>query len=383
MINSIFSSRKSWILVIIFSISLFPLFHHIIKYRGDISAFIYFDTPTAEKASTAGFPMDHIFKHKNGEIYDGMLFYLIATNPFSPDKYEHLLGASDYRYRRIGYPLLVWLTSFGHDTIIPYSMLFVNLIWFIILFGLIYHFVKNHPHWHWLLLGGMMVSGVPLYIRMDVSDLQALVCSLLAISLLKKQIGWFLLFSTFAIFTKEVWILLPMSYSIYYLLENEKIKGLVIGIPIGLYFLWYLYVGQLFPLETEQVVHTSYSLIPLKGYILRWVELLTGNYIVFRKVMEGITLFIFLILFVYVVKEVIHQKKYKEPIGWLIFTCLFVAVIADFALWIDPAAYHRTLTIGFVLFICFIPIRHQWIQPFFIAFFPYYYIVENWLLFYL
>jgi hypothetical protein len=60
--------------------------------------------------------------------YDGQFFYRLANNPFN---FQHtaygITVDRAYRFMRIGYPVLTWLTSFGHRALIPYMLVAVNV----------------------------------------------------------------------------------------------------------------------------------------------------------------------------------------------------------------------------------------------------------------
>jgi hypothetical protein len=60
--------------------------------------------------------------------YDGMIFYRLALEPFTHErtKYGIELDNPAYRQQRIGYPLLVWLLSFGEPSRVPLMLVVVN-----------------------------------------------------------------------------------------------------------------------------------------------------------------------------------------------------------------------------------------------------------------
>jgi hypothetical protein len=62
--------------------------------------------------------------------YDGMIFYRLALEPFTHErvKYGIALDNPAYRQQRIGYPLIVWLLSFGEPKRVPLMLIVVNVL---------------------------------------------------------------------------------------------------------------------------------------------------------------------------------------------------------------------------------------------------------------
>jgi hypothetical protein len=65
---------------------------------------------------------------RTGTGYDGQFFYRLAMNPadLSSTAYGITFDAP-YRLMRIGYPLLVWLASLGHGSLVPMMLVAVNV----------------------------------------------------------------------------------------------------------------------------------------------------------------------------------------------------------------------------------------------------------------
>jgi hypothetical protein len=61
--------------------------------------------------------------------YDGQFYYRFALNPFNwrPTAYGITVDRN-YRYTRIGYPLLTWVASLGHASVVPVMLVVVNLV---------------------------------------------------------------------------------------------------------------------------------------------------------------------------------------------------------------------------------------------------------------
>ena len=61
--------------------------------------------------------------------YDGQFYYRLALNPFNwhPTAYGITMD-HNYRYTRIGYPLVAWLGSLGQHHLVPAVLVVINLI---------------------------------------------------------------------------------------------------------------------------------------------------------------------------------------------------------------------------------------------------------------
>jgi hypothetical protein len=61
--------------------------------------------------------------------YDGQFYYRLALNPFNwhPTAYGITMD-SNYRYTRIGYPLVAWVVSVGQHNLVPIALVVVNLV---------------------------------------------------------------------------------------------------------------------------------------------------------------------------------------------------------------------------------------------------------------
>lgn len=66
--------------------------------------------------------------HPSAAGYDGQFYFAIAHDPFlrNPDTAASL--DDSLRYRRILYPLAAWLVSAGRASLLPYSMVLINIV---------------------------------------------------------------------------------------------------------------------------------------------------------------------------------------------------------------------------------------------------------------
>jgi hypothetical protein len=67
--------------------------------------------------------------HVHSKGYDGQFYYRLALNPFNwhPTAYGITMDYN-YRYTRIGYPIVAWIVSLGQHNLVPIALVVVNLV---------------------------------------------------------------------------------------------------------------------------------------------------------------------------------------------------------------------------------------------------------------
>jgi len=202
--------------------------------QGDPMAFVLLGTRFSEQIP-------------NGtEGYDGQFAYQIALNPLNAAPY---IDVPAYRYQRILYPILARLLALGHPTIIPWTLLLVNLI--AIGVGtwateqLLYYFKTNR--WYTLTYG--LYGGQMLALRTDMNEplAQALVqCAILA---WVKEYRWMAVTAfAAAALTKETTLIFLAAYLLTYLYQKKWSWVVGLGtavIPFIIYqFVLWQWLGQ-------------------------------------------------------------------------------------------------------------------------------------------
>lgn len=92
--------------------------------KGQISYFIGVGVGYANKAELP--PGVHQVLRAG---YDGQFYYRLALNPFNWAQTAYGIRMDQpYRYTRIGYPLVVWIVSLGHHSVVPVMLVVVNLL---------------------------------------------------------------------------------------------------------------------------------------------------------------------------------------------------------------------------------------------------------------
>jgi hypothetical protein len=91
---------------------------------GHISLFIMSGVKYSHPAQ-----MSPRISHVLAAGYDGQFYYRLALNPFNwhPTAYGITMD-HNYRYTRIGYPLVAWILSAGQHRLVPTVLVVINLI---------------------------------------------------------------------------------------------------------------------------------------------------------------------------------------------------------------------------------------------------------------
>ncbi len=67
--------------------------------------------------------------HVPSKGYDGQFYYRLALNPFNWHKTAYGITMDyNYRYTRIGYPVVAWILSFGQHNLVPAVLVVINLV---------------------------------------------------------------------------------------------------------------------------------------------------------------------------------------------------------------------------------------------------------------
>lgn len=95
-------------------------------YHGDLRGFSVIGAPfITQSARSPAIQLDPPLDISgNGVGYDGQFAYYIALDPLNARYY---LDNPPYRYTRILYPLLAWLTARGQPAAVPFTLVLINL----------------------------------------------------------------------------------------------------------------------------------------------------------------------------------------------------------------------------------------------------------------
>ena len=117
--------RSSWITPLLALLFHSILIVHTLTYK-DIHDFIFIGSAFINQGKVSPLinqQLKYAFKY-NGSGYDGQFYYYMAIDPIGARYYTDYAG---YRYARVLYPLLARIAALGNTTMIPYTLLLINL----------------------------------------------------------------------------------------------------------------------------------------------------------------------------------------------------------------------------------------------------------------
>ena len=205
---------------------------------------------------------------QGSEGYDGQFAYQIALDPFEAASY---LDIPAYRYQRILYPLLARLLALGQPTLIPWTLILVNIT--AIATGtwaaeLILRDLRV-SRWYALVYG--LYGGQLLALRTDLHEPLAYGLVMWAIlAWAKERRIWSMVAFGLAALAKETTLIFWAAYFLYMLTRRQwrwTIGSAVAVAPFIVYqLLLWSWLGS-FGVGSGGVGATPFSLIPLGGWL--------------------------------------------------------------------------------------------------------------------
>ncbi|GBF80035.1 AZOBR_p60025 family cell surface glycopolymer formation protein [Aphanothece sacrum] len=157
------------IIIAFIVVTIITIYFYFVKFDGNITGF--FRIGSILQLSPYLNPNNTIIYQ--GEIgYDGQQFLSLAFDPFlqNPETINSL-DHPIYRYRRILYPLISYLFSFGNQALIPYVMVGVNYLSIIIIVWIISLYFKSDKTFQWQSLLTLCIPGVWMVLSLGTADL--------------------------------------------------------------------------------------------------------------------------------------------------------------------------------------------------------------------
>jgi hypothetical protein len=270
-----------------------------------------------------------------GVGYDGQFSYQIASNPIGSVKG---LDSPNYRYQRIFFPMLVKLLSMGKTEMVPWIMLFVNLVSAgggCAVLGVLLIRRRASP---WLALVWVFSLGYLLTIRLGLLEPLALFLALggwLAYD--KGRMWWAIGLFALGGLTKEIALLFPIALAGYeFLHHNWKLAmALVVG-SLGPYVLLYLFLAYVFGIPPIAAQQTRLLLFPFFG--MKYLDNLPS------RVVTGLwTVFPALILILWAISDVYRNRLKNDNAQDVVLVIVQTGLIATLPAltWVDPIAVLR------------------------------------------
>lgn len=169
--------------------------------------------------------------------YDGQFYYQIARNPLAAGQF---MDNAPYRYQHLLYGLLAWALSFGQAALVPYALLFINLVSIVGSVEIASYLLKRHGFSPWFSLALGLYYGQAVGLTFDTTEpfTYFLIC-LGLFSLERKEIAVSALWMGLATISREIAVLFPLCLAASYLWKrqwNEAILFLLLGaLPLALF----------------------------------------------------------------------------------------------------------------------------------------------------
>ncbi len=249
----------------------------------------------------------------SGEVgYDGQQFLSIALDPFleNPGTIE-ALDHPAYRYRRIFYPLISYLVSWGNRAIIPYIMVGINYLSILLIVWISSLYLKSQRGTAWQPLLSLCIPGVWIVLSLSTADLLS---SLFLVTALYgyRQHKPILTATAIAIacLTRETMLLIWLAFllaSIWQRKQQQITHLLWAWMPA---LLWNFYVVSL-KLPGESGVKANFG-YPFVGIVHKFMILFMGEFSI-NKLFEAY-LFILLLSSFVAIFWIAHQYPQENRI---------------------------------------------------------------------
>lgn len=224
------------------------LWNYGIAFRGDIYGFYRIGTVLPHSPYIQ--PSEAVLA--TGELgYDGQLFLSIALDPRLTN--HDTLAALDnprYRYRRILFPVLGYLTAGGLHTVVPYALVFINAIGLIALVALAGRWLqlRGKPVWPALFVLG--VPGLWCAFLLTTSDILASLLLVLALlAAVKERYGLLALCYALAALTHETMLVVVGTLAIPVVVRKQWRNSLVILVGALPAIIWNIFVLYAIPAD--------------------------------------------------------------------------------------------------------------------------------------
>ncbi|HAC63705.1 MAG TPA: hypothetical protein DCF68_09245 [Cyanothece sp. UBA12306] len=292
------SPQVTIFLITVFVVITITLYFYLIKFQGNITGFFRIGSilplsPYLNPETTKIYP---------GEIgYDGQQFLSLAFDPFLHNR--ETIAALDhpiYRYRRIFYPLLSYLLSFGYRPLIPYMMVGINVLSIIFIVGITSLYFKLNQLRPWQSLLVLCIPGVWMVLSLGTADLLSSLLLIISFSCYRfdQPIGTSIAIAL-ACLTRETLILIWLALLIASILEGKKRQTkhlLWAWIPP---LLWTAYLSFLnLPGAVRVKANFGY---PFQGIFDKFISLITGGLNgrnLFEAYSFGLIIAIFIAIFI-------------------------------------------------------------------------------------
>ncbi len=281
--------------------------------------------------------------------YDGQFFYFAARDPFILGEAHRSIDVPAYRYGRILYPWLAALFALGSPTLIPYTLVLVNLAGVLMGSYFVLRWLRDEGLNLWYAVIYGLLSGFILCLLRDLAGPVAmgfLVGGLYLFSIRRLFAGS--IFLGAALLTREVVLIVPAVYLLFAIFgrrSGKRISAIILSFAPLL--LWSGYVFSRFGSYPFREGEGNFGL-PFAGVIDYVNALLSIPGRASEKVYLAVLLAVCFFTLLLAIREVIRSKD-EISVSFLVFS-LF-PVFMTTSIWVEPWSYGRVLVPAAVLLI--------------------------------
>lgn len=310
------------IIIAFIVVTIITLYFYFVKFDGNITGF--FRIGSILPLSPYLNPNNTIIYQ--GEIgYDGQQFLSIAFDPFLQNTETiNTLDHPIYRYRRILYPLIGYLLSFGNQTLIPYVMVGINYLSLIFIVGIISLYFKSDNTFQWQPLLTLCIPGVWMVLSLGTADLLSSLFLILAFYSYRsdKPIVTGVAISL-ACLTRETLILMGLALILASIWQRKRkyIKPLLFSLLPPL--LWTGYINLL-NLPGKVRVKDNFG-YPFVGIFNKFISLITGG-INAKNIFEAYMFLILLAILIAIFIIVKNRRNYNRiyQLTGILYSAMFI-----------------------------------------------------------
>ena len=281
--------------------------------------------------------------------YDGQFFYFAARDPFILGEARRSMDVPAYRYGRILYPWLAALFALGSPTLIPYTLVLVNLAGVLMGSYFVLRWLRDEGLNLWYAVIYGLLSGFILCLLRDLAGPVAmgfLVGGLYFISIRRLFTGSFFLGA--ALLTREVVLIVPAVFLLFALFRRQSGKRiLAIILSFAPLLIWSGYVFSRFGNYPFREGEGNFG-VPFAGVIDYGKTILAASGRASEKVYLAVFLVVCFFSLLLAIREVIRSKD-EISVSFLVFS-LF-PIFMTTSIWVEPWSYGRVLLPAAVLLI--------------------------------
>ncbi len=258
--------------------------------------------------------------------YDGQFAYHIALDPVNAAPY---LDIPAYRYQRILYPILTYITSLGNEVIIPWMLIAINLLCLAAGTLATEKILSNHGFSRWYALGYGLFAGLLISLRLDLTEP-------LAFALIQWGVFYFdrgkilqsLPFFALAALGRELTLLYGFACFLYLFFNGRRASGILWGflaiLPFGVWQIFIRFWLGDWGIKSGGNSASPFEIIPFGGL---WRMHIINDYIgIFLLLMVLMIALLPAAISLFVSLRMLHKRQ----IGVGVFILLINALIFPF-----------------------------------------------------